>query len=250
MKRFIPIKDHARDSKMAAEMRSILIAAIAVWMSSSCIMGATQNTTIEVRVLNQTQVEGVSGAILLVNPGINGRSKAFIADEQGFARIPYLHCSPCVITAIDPTGLFISRSTEFDGHSASIKLILPIRPHYEMVGTPGAVPISMVVTNSDGTLMVNSKVIIHPQEIVLTPESNWFWTATTDSKGQIKDELPPGEYILAKFENGKVWETPFSVAPEIEQKCAYAKETCINSLAKKSKTKKSINVILLEHNND
>jgi hypothetical protein len=226
--------------------RNLWVCLIAVWMLSTNIFTFAQNATITLRVLDQTEIAGIPGAIVLVNPGKNSQSKAFITDDNGIVSLTGLSCATCLVTVMDPSGIFLNQTTVLDRKRSFIAIILPVRPNYNMVDDPAEVPITITVYDVSKMPVVNSEVLIRPREIILTPKANWFTRISTDSNGQVKIRILPGEYTLASFMNEKLFESPFSVACEIDEKCTSEKMRCMRSSAKKFNIKKPIVLSLTE----
>jgi hypothetical protein len=125
---------------------------------------------------------------------------------------------------MDPRGLFFTRTTEFDGRSLSLKLVVEVRPVVDTIFVPGAVKVNMVVYGSGGEPLPNQSVLLRPTLVTL--EANWTRLITTNSKGMISPELLPGEYTVAGTLAGKVWEAPIRVE---QSKCAKKLKKCTDS---------------------
>jgi hypothetical protein len=215
---FAPAKAGALERN--AMTRNAIIFTVVIWIISTSIIGWAESPVTVVRVLDASQVEGIAGAVVLINLGSPQDSKAFAADKNGIAYISDLNCSTCVITAIDPRGLFFSKTTEFDRQSSSVTLILQLRPVIDKLGEPGAIFVNIAIHDQSGAAMVNRDIVVRPREMTLTPESNRFYKFTTDSKGQNKARLIPGDYSVAMLVDGKVLEAPSSIAVERSRRCA------------------------------
>lgn len=177
----------------------------AICIMSSVATGWAQTGTTVVRVLDQTEVEEIPGIILLVNPGGSSvDNRAFITDAEGRATIPHFKCDICTITALDPTGSFFSKTTEFNGQSSSVTLILDVQPIIDRVSTPGAVLVTVAVYGPGGGILPNQRVMVRPN--VMKLDANWSFQQTTESKGLISCQLAPGEYTVATIIGNIPWE--------------------------------------------
>lgn len=219
---------------------------IILWIIYPFLFALGQNTTVEVRVLDKTEIAGIPGAIVIVNPGKNSQSKAYVTDDNGNVSLTGFSCTTCLVTVMDPRGIFLNQTTILDRKKSPVSIILAVRPNYNMVDDPAEVPITITVYNVSKTPVANSEVLIRPREIILTPEANWFSRVPTDSNGQVKIRILPGEYVLASFVNEQLFESPFSVASEIDEKCSSKKIRCMNSSAKTFNNKQPIVVNLTE----
>jgi len=188
-----------------------------------------ENPEIAVNVYVGDESEGVEGIVLLVNSGRANESSVSITDEEGKAYLPALNCNTCIITALDPRGLFYAKTTEFGGRTKSVVIFMQIRPVINKVGDPGAMWVDIIVHDPTGTPLAKQNVIVRPRDVTLTLESNWFYTDTTDSKGRIRAKLLPGEYIVARLTNGEVMEASFSVKVKQSKQCAEEEEKRIQS---------------------
>jgi hypothetical protein len=190
------------------------------------MIGHAEDAATLVRVLDVTEVEGVAGVVLIVNPGSALRSRAFITDAGGQASVPHPNCSICTITALDPTGSFFDKTVEFDGRSKSIRLILRLRPVIDRVFDPGAIRVKVAVYGPSGEPLPNQSIVVRPA--VMTLDANWFIPGATDPNGLVTIELPPGEYTVATLLGEKPWEAPLRIA-ESNSKCAKKAQKCIDS---------------------
>jgi hypothetical protein len=221
--------------------RHLIRCAIAIWIVSTSIVTMAENTATLVRVLDVTESQGDAGVVLLVNPDRALNSRAFITDADGRASVPHLNCSICTITAMDPTGSFFDKTTEFDSRSKSVTIILQLRPVIDRVFDPGAIEVSVRVDGPSGEPLPKQQVVFRPT--VMTLDANWFFKVTTDPNGMAAAQLPPGEYTVATFLGGKPWEAPFRVA-EGNSKCAEKVRKCIDSSLGVSPPKQHIAVQL------
>src|ERR1039458_2689675 len=103
------------------------IALVMLLAAFSFVCQGEESATV-VHVLDKTEIGGIAGIVLLVNPGDLHKSQAFITDPNGFAYMPHKDCGMCVIAAFDPRGIFFNRTTEFDSRNLSVKLVLELRP--------------------------------------------------------------------------------------------------------------------------
>ena len=91
-----------------------------VWgIAFSGVVLSAQTSSTVIRVLDPSELEGIAGVILLINPGDNRESQALVTDTKGEATARNLNCAICTVTAFDPRGLFVSRTTEFSGSESS-----------------------------------------------------------------------------------------------------------------------------------
>ena len=209
--------------------RRLLRFAFAIWIMSTGISGIAEDQVTAVRVLDKSEVEGLPGIVLLVNTGNAHQFQVFITDAHGMASMPHQDCSICTITALDPTELFFSKTTEFDGRSSSVTLVLEIRPNIDRIGYPGSIRTNIVAYGPNGELLPNHQVVIRPTAIMLdsNPDSTWIYSETTDSKGRVNCELLPGEYIISTIIGEKPWEATFHIAKS-KIKCPARARHCID----------------------
>lgn len=187
-------------------IRHLLRHAIAFGIMSAGTAAWAQNRGPVLRVLDTTKVEGIAGVVLLVNSGGSHNSRAFITNSDGWVSLP---CDLCTVTALDPTGLFFSKTTEFDSRSSSIILTLQIRPNVDTVGNPGARNAAVAVYGGSGERLRNQPVIVRPT--VMTFENNWSYRGSTDSRGVVSAQLRPGQYVVATLIAGRPWEAPLRI---------------------------------------
>jgi len=173
--------------------------------------------------------EPLPGIVLLVNPGSILDSKAFITDVKGQASIPHMDCKICTISAFDTRHLFYDKTSEFDGRSTSVTLLLRIRPVIDRIGIPGSIQANLVVYGPSGVPLQNQNVVVRPTMIVLGTDADYKGVidVTTDSKGLIIVALVPGEYVVATIIDGKPWETAFEVYKS-KIKCRAKSRSCID----------------------
>jgi hypothetical protein len=197
---------------------------------STTAIAQAENPTTLVRVQDVTGVEGIAGVVLLVNPGGVHNSKVFITDTHGLASVPRFDCSICIITAMDPRGSFFDKTTEFDGQSSSLTMILEIRPTIDKFWTPGSLQVNVILFGPSGDPLPNQDVVIRPAVMMLdtNPDTNGFHTETTDPKGLVIAELLPGKYVIATLIGGKPWEAPLRIAAS-KSKCPAKTQKCIDS---------------------
>jgi hypothetical protein len=140
---------------------------------------------------------------------------------------------------MDPRGLFFSKTTEFDGRSLSITLVLEVKPVIDIVFVPGSVRVNVAVYGPSGEPLSHQRVVVRPT--VMTLDTNWRYLITTDSKGMISPELLPGEYTVATLLGDKPWEAPLRVT---KSKCAKKVRKCNDSLLGASNPRQPITVHL------
>ncbi len=197
-------------------LRHFLSCAIWLWIVSIATAGWSQSPPTLVRVLDPTGVEGIPGVVLLFNPGDSHHSLAFITDAKGRVSLPHLSCDICTVTALDPTGLFFSKTSEFDGRSASVMLILQVRPVIDVAGNPGAMDVKIKVYGPNGEPLSNQRVIVRP--VVMTLEANWAYRETTDSMGLVSAQLRPGRYAVATLIGENSWEASVEITERTDAK--------------------------------
>jgi hypothetical protein len=210
-------------------IRTLVRCAIAIGIISHSILSYAQDQATIVRVQDQTQIGGLAGIVLLINPGNTHYSKAFITDVNGQASIPRMDCKICTITAFDPQHLFYDKSIEFDSQSTSLNLILRIRPIIDRIGIPGSIKASVVVYGPSGALLQNQNIVVRPTVIVLGSDADYnrVMIETTDSSGSVTNELIPDKYIVATIIDGKPWETVFEIFKSKIQ-CRAKARNCID----------------------
>jgi hypothetical protein len=182
------------------------------------------SSSISVRVLDPSQTEGIPGAVVLLNPGDVHKSRAFVTDRSGNVSIPDVDCKFCIVTAMDPRQLFQNATTQFQGGAASVTLVLPVRPIIDTLWQPGSIKLAVRVADRDGSRLPNQAVLVRKE--VETIENHSFSVLTTDSRGLITIELPPGEYVLASLVHGEFLEAPLSLDPEVRDKCSKVEARC------------------------
>lgn len=191
---------------MARQLRLL----ICLLLVSGCLSaGGVEKPAISVRVLNPSGVEGIAGAVLLVNPGRSDKSIAAVTDKDGNASLPSLDCEICTMTVADPKGLFDSRTTEFHGGSSSVTLTLPLKPIIDVVHKPGSISCRLLVLGPDGTRLSNRELVIRPNELTL--QVNWVSEVLSDTSGIVTAQLMPGEYTLATLIDEKPFQHRFDV---------------------------------------
>ena len=220
--------------------RNLLSGVMAIWIVSTSMVGRAENTAILIRVLDMTGMNGIAGVVLLVNPGNTHKFQAFITDVNGQASVPRLNCSICTISAMDPSALFFSRTTEFDSKSSSVTLMLENRPVIDKAFDPGSVQVTVTVYGPGGELLPNQHVVVRPNMVTLdrdwsymTLDTNWPFLVTSDPRGQVRVALHPGEYTVATLIGEKPWEAALHVTGR-ESKCAEKLRKCMDSARRAS----------------
>jgi hypothetical protein len=211
--------------------------------SSFALFAQTPSTVI--RVLDPSELQGIAGVILLINPGDNRKSQALITDATGEAIAHDLNCVICAITAIDPRGLFVSRTTEFSGSSPHLRFVLAIRPLIDIVGDPRASPINIAINNSKGQPLVEHDVVIRPT--VMTLENNRISIQKTGSDGRVILLLRAGDYTVGAMNGDVIAETRFEVVAS-KDRCPSATVTCIVASPQSSRRMKPISLQLSSSN--
>ena len=210
---------------------------LVIWMVGACGTIRAQSHSTVVRIVNATGVEGIPGIILLVNPGRALNSQALITDEQGTVVVPNLKCEICIISALDPRGLFFSRTTEFSGQSPSLTIVLEARPIIDTIGDPSSILLEFAVRNPEGESLPEHKVTIRPA--LVTVEDNWFDLLTTDSRGHVKVRLRQGEYAIGALVERRAMEAKFRMITG-NDKCGESEVRCIQA----SRSMRAIDILL------
>jgi hypothetical protein len=201
---------------------AILTAAICIGGMSSVAHGQNYATTI--RVLDASGVEGISGVVLLLNPGDARKSQALVTDAQGEATTHGLQCDICTISAFDPRGLFANETTEFASSSPSLRLVMRTRPLIDTVGDPMAISLELVFHGPNREPIGQQKVVIRP--LIMTMEDNRVSIPTTDQAGRLSIQLRAGAYVVATLNGASPSEVRFNVATAKEQ-CKTRTVSCI-----------------------
>lgn len=196
-------------------IRQILRHAVAICIMFAAVAGWAQNGGSVIRVLDQTGLRGIAGIVLLVNPGDSHHSSAFVTSADGRAFLPHLDCDLCTVTALDPTGLFVNKTTEFEGRSPSITLTLEVQPIIDYAFDPEAKDVAIAINGPDGKVLPNQRVAIRPT--VMTFETNRSYRKTTDSKGFVRAKIRPGEYTVATVIGDIPWEASLRITEKTEQ---------------------------------
>jgi hypothetical protein len=200
-----------------------------------------QSPTTVIRVLDASGVEGIAGAVLLVNPGDARKSVAFVTDAQGEAITHDLQCEICVVSAFDPRGLFSSRTTEFSGSSSSFRMLMQLRPLIDTAGDPKAVFIELVINNSKGEPLVRQNVVIRPT--LMTLENNQLSVQRTDAAGHVNAQLRAGHYTVGVLNGNSALEVRFEIAATREE-CSGGESTCIVASPQSSRRIKPVSLQL------
>jgi hypothetical protein len=230
-------------------VQTLVRCAIVIGIISHSNLSYAQDQATIVRVQDQTQIGGLAGIVLLMNPGNIHYSKAFITDVNGQASISRMDCKICTITAFDPQHLFYDKSIEFDSRSTSVTLILRVRPIIDRIGIPGSIRVNLVVYGSSGEPLSDQNVVIRPTMILLGADEDYnrVITDTTDSNGLVLVGLIPGKYIVATIIDGKPWEITFEIFKSKIQ-CRTKARNCINPSFRPSPPTQNVEAHLLAVN--
>jgi hypothetical protein len=201
-----------------------LLLAVAMWTGGVGNLLYAQDSSTTIKVLDASGVEGISGVVLLINPGDARRSQALVTNAQGEATTHGLQCEICIVSAFDPHGLFAGRTTEFSSSSSSFSLVMQLRPLIDTVGDPKAVTIELVINNSTGEPLAQQNVVIRPA--VMTLENNRVSVQKTDSGGHVDAQLRAGDYIVGVLNGNSASEVRFEIRAAKEQ-CSDRTATCI-----------------------
>ena len=204
-------------------MRRIVLSVILI--STSVLNGSlsAQTSSTMIKVLDPSEVEGIPGVMLLINPGDRRKSLALVTDAKGEANTRDLNCVICTITAVDPHGSFVSRTTEFLGSSARFSLVLAIQPLLNIVGDPKAVSIEIAINDARGQPWVQHEVVIRPT--VMTLENNRLSVQNTGPTGRVNVQLRAGNYTVATLTGDTISEAQFEIVTAKEQ-CSSGTATC------------------------
>lgn len=208
-------------------VRTLVRSLVAIGIISASIIAWSEDPATIVRVLDKTEIGEIGGVVLLVNQGRNFR--AFVTDAHGQASVDHLNCEICTVSAIDPSGLFFSRTIEFDSRKSLVTVILGLRPGIDRIGYPGTIVANIKVYGPTGEPLPNQRVVIRPAETILDSNSdtNWIYTETTDSNGQVSATLLPGEFVVAAILGEKPWEAVFHIEKS-KLKCRPKARNCID----------------------
>jgi hypothetical protein len=199
--------------------------AVAMWIGCMGNVAHAQNTSTAIRVLDASGVEGISGVVLLINPGDARKSQALVTNAEGEAVTHGLQCEICTVTAFDLRGRFASRTTEFSSSSPSFSLVMQLRPLIDTVGDPKATSIELVIHDARGEPLSQKNVVVRP--LVMGVENNeQLSVQRTDGRGRLAVQLRPGKYAVATLNGGSASEARFQLATAKEQ-CSVEAATCI-----------------------
>lgn len=208
-------------------VRTLIRFVIAIGIISASIAAFGEDRATVVRVQDQTEIGGIGGVVLLVNQGRNFR--AFVTDAHGQAPVDHLNCDICTVSAIDPSGLFFSRTIEFDSRKSLVTVILGLRPGIDRIGYPGTIVANIKVYGPAGDPLSNQLVVIRPAATILDSNSdtNWIYTEITDSNGGVSATLLPGDFVVAAILGEKPWEATFHIEKS-KIKCRPKARNCID----------------------
>jgi len=201
-----------------------LLLAVAIWLGGVDRVVYAQNSSTAIRVLNASGVEGISGVVLLINPGDARSSQALVTNAQGEAMAHGLHCEICVISALDPHGLFADQTTEFASSNPSFRLVMQTRPLIDTVGDPKAASLELVIHGTNGEPILRHDVAIRP--LVMAMGNNRISILKTDQTGRLSIQLSAGDYVVAVLNEGGPSEARLKVATSKEQ-CSIGTAACI-----------------------
>lgn len=218
-----------------------VLLALAMWLGGIDSVLSAQNSSTAIRVLDASGVEGISGVVLLINPGDARKSQALVTNAQGEAATHGLQCEICTISAFDPHGLFASRTTEFSSSSSSFNLVMQLRPLIDTVGDPKAVSIELMINNSKGEALAQQNVVIRPA--VMTLENDRVSVQKTDSAGHLDAQLRAGDYVVGVLNGNSASEVRFEIRAAKEQ-CSDETATCIVTTPQSSRHMKPVSLQL------
>jgi hypothetical protein len=241
----LPLNFLRGKSVMSKLIYNILILTIAMGIVFAGDAMTAQNTSTVIKALDASGVEGITGVILLVNPGDAHKSQALITDAHGEAITHDLHCDICTISAFDPRGLFASRTTEFASSRSSFSLVMESLPIIDTVGDPNAVLIELVINDSNGRPLAQHDVVIRPT--LMTLQNNQISVQRTDAKGGVKIHLRIGEYTAAALNGETPTESRFEITTTKGQ-CSARTPTCIVAPPRSSHRLKPVALQLLNSN--
>jgi hypothetical protein len=230
---------------MSKLIYNILILTIAMGMVCAGDAVSAQNASTVIRALDASGVEGITGVILLVNPGDAHKSQAFVTDAHGEAITHDLHCDICAISAFDPRGLFASRTMEFSSSRSSFSLMMELLPIIDKVGDPRAVSIELAINDSNGEPLAQHDIVIRPT--LMTLQNNQLYVQRTDAKGHMNIRLRKGEYTAAALNGETPTEARFEIATTKAQ-CSGSTRTCILASPRSSHRLRPVALQLLTNN--
>ena len=216
--------------------------AVAIWIGGMGNVAHAQNSSTAIRVLDANGVEGISGVVLLINPGDARKSQALVTNAEGEAMTHGLQCEICTITAFDLRSLFASRTTEFSSSSPSFSLVMQLRPLIDTVGDPKATSVELVIHDSRGEPLSQKNVVVRP--LVMGIENNeQLSVQRTDGTGRLAVQLRPGKYAVGTLNGGSASEARFELATAKEQ-CSVGAATCIVASPQSSRHPKPVSLQL------
>jgi hypothetical protein len=215
--------------------------AVAIGIGCAGDVAHEQNSSTIIKVLDASGVEGIAGVILLLNPGDARKSEAFVTNAQGEAITHGLQCEICTISAFDPRGLFVSRTTEFSSSSSSLSLVMQLCPLIDTVGDPKAVSIELVIHNSKGNPLAQQNVVIRP--LLITVENNRLSVQRTDATGRVTVQLRAGNYTVGVLDGDRASEVRFEITTAKEQ-CSDGAAACIVASPQSSRHMKPVSLQL------
>lgn len=227
-------------------IRIALSLAVVGGIAVSSFGSSAQTSSTVIRVLDPSELEGIAGVILLINPGAYRKSQALVTDTKGDATARDLNCAICTVTALDPRGLFVSRTTEFSASSHLFRLVLAIQPLIDIVGDPKAVSIDLAINDSKGQPLTRHDVVIRPTLLTLE-ESNRLSVQGTGPTGHVNVRLRAGAYTVATLDKDSVSEAQFEISTA-KGRCSSSTVTCIVASPRSSGRMKAISLELSSGN--
>jgi hypothetical protein len=206
-------------------MRPLRFLASTVLFLIVMIQEITAAQTVLVRVFDPTGAEGLKGIVLVVRPDQSHEAQAYVTGSDGRAYIQYLDGHICTVTAIDPAGLFLDKTTEFNCRDSPVTIELDVRPILDTVSTSYNVGLKIRINGPDGKPLPSENILIRPAAMSLDPV--WTFLETTDSSGLIDTRFSPGEYVIAAIIHGDTYEASL-VVTATNQKCPDPARNCIS----------------------
>jgi|GEM_PF-4423104 len=177
--------------------------------------------------------EALPDVVVLLNPGEPYRSVAFLTNRHGEVTVSGLDCKPCLVTAMDPRNLFMSKTTEFNSSTQSVNLRLPVRPIIDRLSDPSAISVVLRVMGANGRPLRDAEIVLHDKS--MTMEDNNFTLLKSSEKGLVNLKLPAGEYVVATSVAGSFLETTFQINPAARRDCSEKMTKCLISAAERAR---------------
>lgn len=192
---------------MSSLSRPISLATILAFLLAAPPALARSKGTV-VSVVDATG-EAIPNVVLWVTPESPQASQAFITNLHGAAHLPNFNCKVCLITALDPKGLFDRKTSEFSGNTSSLTLTLQVKPIIDSVDLSPAKATQIKIEGSKGLPLHNQTIVIRQQTPTL--QGRWAWWLSTNASGIAQARISPGNYVLATVIRGKPQESMLKI---------------------------------------